>query len=830
MVLDTSAAPPESTSTAPLVVRATDCCPNCGKWGAFEPLGDYRGGLAGFSSCGKCSWIRLEQSHKPRTLPLALHDGSPRWLSSVVMPWHEAAAKPHVWGAQRQRPSRADSKAWSTTPIQDPDGMLPPRRRKARGVPATARSSMSDPFREYMLPPPATARPSTTNPHTKTESGVSFADDASSRLRTAPAGALVAGSPLRMAPTSDDASGGSAGTTLAGSDAAASSSPISSSWSACQPMPSNFFCSRGGLLLPEERGGPELAYAPFRKITDIGGGVLPHPPSTPLPFTREWSASTGYRATAGRPTPRPRPPLPTPAPVVSSDDPLVPRAFRSDEAPLLAEESAQLHQRLAKAGVKVSSVGPLGPFRQGAQSVDAALFTPEERRMRSNLRGARDRDMYTPFKVVGNIHIDSIGFVYLPPAPKPESWRTDDASMTGVAPPTTGAMAMAMGKAKAMGKGWGAASLATALAVSWVPPKPKKVYTEEELQRLEEERQARLQEEKAAEEERIKEEGLVNQWQASIPPNIQDAFNTFDRDRSGLMDVSELHAALRLLGVQASEAQARAALRRYDVTSVDRLLDIFEFDHLVRDLSTLQGGSGHSALHTLTPETPLHVPVPRKPGLAPAAALPVAEPAPIPTNKGAPMPAPSRPQTAAHSLEQPTIHNPIHQGASPTTQTNAPEAQAREPQAREPQAQALSDSRREPSTQSDAPPPEVAWLPPLSASERAIDEERNAALASDDLERLRSLRGAFKEDLRVKADLMYDLRTREDHIVEGTNVNEEADDDEATAVDDTDIGPYMVTVLEDRRGRQSTFLRATDGGVAGGSRGRALAEWPKRKR
>ncbi|KOO25311.1 tubulin-tyrosine ligase family protein [Chrysochromulina tobinii] len=156
--------------------------------------------------------------------------------------------------------------------------------------------------------------------------------------------------------------------------------------------------------------------------------------------------------------------------------------------------------------------------------------------------------MYTPFKVVGNIHIDSIGFVYLPPAPNPESWRIDDASMTGVAPPTTGAMAMAMGKAKAMGKGWGAAALATALAVSWVPPKPKKVYTEEELQRLEEERQARLQEEKAAEEERVKEEGLVNQWQASIPPNIQDAFNTFDRDRSGLMDIQALRDALERRG------------------------------------------------------------------------------------------------------------------------------------------------------------------------------------------------------------------------------------------------------------------------------------------
>lgn len=572
-----------------------------------------------------------------------------------------------------------------------------------------------------------------------------------------------------------------------------------------------------------------MAYAPFRKITDVGGGLSPHPPSTPLPFTREWTASTGYRAPAGRPTPRPRPPLPTPAPVVASDDPLEPRAFRSDEAPLLAEESAQLHQRLAKAGVKVSSVGPLGPFRQGAQSVDAALFTPEERRMRSNLRGDRDRDMYTPFKVVGNIHIDSIGFVYLPPAPKLEL-RSDDASSIGVAPTTTGAMAMAMamGKAKAMGKGWGAA----ALAVSWVPPKPKKVYTEEELQKLEEERQARLQEEKAAEEERIKEEVLVDQWQASIPPNIQDAFNMFDRDRSGFIDVSELHAALRLLGTHASEAQARAALRRYDITSVDRLLDIFEFDRLVRDLSTLQGGSDHAALHALTPENPLQVPVtvpprpvedhtpgtslkvlvPRQPGPAPAAALPAAQPAPIPTNKGAPMHAPSRPPTAA------------------STQMNAPVAQARQPQAREPQAQTHSDSRREPLTQSDAPPSEEAWLPPLSASERAIDEERNAALASDDLERLRSLRGAFTEDLRVKADLMYDLRTREDHIVDGTNVNEEADDDEATAVDDTDFGPYMVTVLEDRRGRQSTFLRATDGGVAGGSRGRALAEWPKRKR
>ena len=77
----------------------------------------------------------------------------------------------------------------------------------------------------------------------------------------------------------------------------------------------------------------------------------------------------------------------------------------------------------------------------------------------------------------------------------------------------------------------------------------------------------------------------------AIDPKVRDAFKAFDKDDSGDIDLTELQAALKFLGMAASEAQARAVLRRYDVNRKSDTLDIFEFDRLVKDLNKFSGGS-----------------------------------------------------------------------------------------------------------------------------------------------------------------------------------------------------------------------------------------------
>ncbi len=79
---------------------------------------------------------------------------------------------------------------------------------------------------------------------------------------------------------------------------------------------------------------------------------------------------------------------------------------------------------------------------------------------------------------------------------------------------------------------------------------------------------------------------------AAIDPQVRSAFDKFDTDKSGDIDARELTAALKVLGMQTSEAQARQILSKYDTNLADGRLDLFEFAQLIADLRQYQGGGG----------------------------------------------------------------------------------------------------------------------------------------------------------------------------------------------------------------------------------------------
>ena len=71
---------------------------------------------------------------------------------------------------------------------------------------------------------------------------------------------------------------------------------------------------------------------------------------------------------------------------------------------------------------------------------------------------------------------------------------------------------------------------------------------------------------------------------APIPSTTRSTFARFDRDNSGTLELGELGAALRHLGLDASTDETIAIMHKYDA-SQDGKLDIVEFNGLVIELS-----------------------------------------------------------------------------------------------------------------------------------------------------------------------------------------------------------------------------------------------------
>jgi len=78
----------------------------------------------------------------------------------------------------------------------------------------------------------------------------------------------------------------------------------------------------------------------------------------------------------------------------------------------------------------------------------------------------------------------------------------------------------------------------------------------------------------------------------SIEPKVKKAFETFDKNGDGSIDADELREALKYLGLNASAAQTREVLERYDTSLRDGKLDLGEFARLVQDLNSFTGGGG----------------------------------------------------------------------------------------------------------------------------------------------------------------------------------------------------------------------------------------------
>ena len=81
-----------------------------------------------------------------------------------------------------------------------------------------------------------------------------------------------------------------------------------------------------------------------------------------------------------------------------------------------------------------------------------------------------------------------------------------------------------------------------------------------------------------------------------VEPRIQAAFDRFDTDGNHYIDQYELQLALKELGMDASAAQVRKVLTKYDDRNVDGRLDVYEFERLVNghvdDHVGFQGRSG----------------------------------------------------------------------------------------------------------------------------------------------------------------------------------------------------------------------------------------------
>lgn len=67
---------------------------------------------------------------------------------------------------------------------------------------------------------------------------------------------------------------------------------------------------------------------------------------------------------------------------------------------------------------------------------------------------------------------------------------------------------------------------------------------------------------------------------------LAEAFDRFDKDRTGSLSLTEVRAALESLGVRNAVGQAEALLGQYD-RYPDRVLDVKEFAALVRDINLI---------------------------------------------------------------------------------------------------------------------------------------------------------------------------------------------------------------------------------------------------
>ena len=77
---------------------------------------------------------------------------------------------------------------------------------------------------------------------------------------------------------------------------------------------------------------------------------------------------------------------------------------------------------------------------------------------------------------------------------------------------------------------------------------------------------------------------------ASRPSDdIERSFQAADKDRSGGIDVNELHGALQTLGLGADMNQTRAVMGRYDADG-DGTLDMHEYRRLVVEIRGFQTG------------------------------------------------------------------------------------------------------------------------------------------------------------------------------------------------------------------------------------------------
>ena len=109
--------------------------------------------------------------------------------------------------------------------------------------------------------------------------------------------------------------------------------------------------------------------------------------------------------------------------------------------------------------------------------------------------------------------------------------------------------------------------------------------------RIEQERRSSIQRERRSSLRGIPEDDLEALQRAeginASVLSLADAFDQFDRDRSGGIDVKELQVALSFLGLDSSSEQALAILEAYD-SYPDQVMDIKEFTALVRDILFLK--------------------------------------------------------------------------------------------------------------------------------------------------------------------------------------------------------------------------------------------------
>jgi len=73
----------------------------------------------------------------------------------------------------------------------------------------------------------------------------------------------------------------------------------------------------------------------------------------------------------------------------------------------------------------------------------------------------------------------------------------------------------------------------------------------------------------------------TNAYASDVPPELQEAFDHFDANRSSYLDYLELQAALRGFGFDATLDESAELVRQFDDTSIGKL-DLYSFAALIR--------------------------------------------------------------------------------------------------------------------------------------------------------------------------------------------------------------------------------------------------------